>query len=91
MINEQVIEWLKQGNWYVECYAYSETYALLCACDDAGIKWRTGVKATDFIPNTLDLLKKFVIEQQVRVFYAPYNHIVEKMDMKTSLAGSLMQ
>ncbi|OTP82391.1 hypothetical protein [Gilliamella apicola] len=57
MTNEQVIEQLKQGNWYVECYAYSETYTLLCACDDAGIKWRTSVKATDFIPKALDLLE----------------------------------
>ncbi|PXZ04379.1 hypothetical protein [Gilliamella apicola] len=90
MTNEQVIERLKQGNWYVECYAYSETYTLLCACDDAGIKWRTSVKATDFIPKALDLLE-IGCRTAGRVFHAPYNHIVEKMDMKTSPTGSLMQ
>lgn len=50
MVNEQVIERLKQGNWYVECKTEQEADLLLQACDDAGITWNFGYKATEFKP-----------------------------------------
>lgn len=50
MTNEQVIERLKQGNWYVECKTEQEANLLLRACDDAGITWNVGHKATEFKP-----------------------------------------
>lgn len=50
MVNEQVIERLKQGNWYVECKTEQEADLLLRACDDAGITWNFGYKATEFKP-----------------------------------------
>lgn len=50
MVNEQIIERLKQGNWYVECKTEQEADLLLRACDDAGITWNFGYKATEFKP-----------------------------------------
>lgn len=49
MVNEQVIERLKQGNWYVECKIEQEADLLLRACDDAGITWNFGYKATESV------------------------------------------
>lgn len=50
MTNKEVIARLKQGNWYVECKTEQEANLLLRACDDAGITWNVGHKATEFKP-----------------------------------------
>ena len=46
MINQQVIERLKQKKWYVECQTNQEVDLVLHACDDAEIKEESGEKAT---------------------------------------------
>lgn len=46
MVNEQVIERLKKKNWYVECKTKKDADLVLQACDDAGITWLFGDKAT---------------------------------------------
>ena len=51
MINEQVIERLKKGDWYVECKAEQDADLVLQACDEARIKWRDGDKATEYKPS----------------------------------------
>ena len=48
MINQQVIERLKLKNWYVTCQNEQECNLVLQACDDAGIKWLSGEKATSW-------------------------------------------
>ena len=50
MINEQVIERLKQSNWYVECKTEQDADLVLQACDDAEITWAAGEKATEWHP-----------------------------------------
>ncbi|OTQ74732.1 MULTISPECIES: hypothetical protein [unclassified Gilliamella] len=50
MVNEQVIERLKKGDWYVECKAEQDADLVLQACDEARIKWRNGYKATEYKP-----------------------------------------
>ena len=37
MINEQVIERLRRGDWGIECNSAEEVDAVLHACDEAGI------------------------------------------------------
>lgn len=46
MINQQVIERLKQKKWYAECQTKQEVDLVLHACDDAEIKEESGEKAT---------------------------------------------
>lgn len=50
MISNAVKERLLQKNWYVECKTEQEANLLLLACDDAGITWNVGHKATEFKP-----------------------------------------
>ena len=50
MVNKQVIERLKKGDWYVECKAEQDADLVLQACDDAGITWLFGDKATERKP-----------------------------------------
>lgn len=50
MTNEQVIERLKLKNWYVTCQNEQECNLVLQACDDAGITWASGEKATECYP-----------------------------------------
>ena len=50
MISNAVKERLLQKNWYVECKTEQEANLLLRACDDAGITWNVGHKATEFKP-----------------------------------------
>ena len=50
MINQQVIERLKLKNWYVTCQNEQECNLVLQACDDAGITWASGEKATECYP-----------------------------------------
>ena len=50
MTNEQVIERLKQGNWYVHCQTKRESDLILQSCDEAGLEWSGGQKATEFTP-----------------------------------------
>lgn len=47
MVNEQVIERLRLKNWYVTSQNKQETSLVLQACDDAGITWTDGEKATE--------------------------------------------
>ena len=51
MFNEQVIEWLPQNDWIIECESAEKVYWLLQACEEAGIKCRSGRRATKFKPN----------------------------------------
>ena len=51
MVNEQVIERLQQGDWYVECKTEQDANLILQACDEAGITWRDGDKATEYTPD----------------------------------------
>lgn len=53
MISNEVKERLLQRDWYVHCQTKQESDLLLQACDDAGITWRTGDKATAFNPYIL--------------------------------------
>ena len=50
MVNEQVIERLKKKNWFVTSQNKQETSLVLQACDDAGIIWTDGEKATEWFP-----------------------------------------
>ena len=50
MISNEIKERLLQKNWYVEWKTEQEVNLLLQACDDAGITWNTGQKATEFKP-----------------------------------------
>lgn len=50
MISNEVKERLLQKDWYVECKTEQEANLLLRACDDAGITWNFGHKATEFQP-----------------------------------------
>lgn len=51
MFNEQVIEWLPQNDWIIECESAEKVYWLLQACEEAGIKCRSGRRATKLKPN----------------------------------------
>lgn len=50
MVNEQVIERLKLKDWYVTCQNKQDARLVLQACDDAGITWASGHKATEWCP-----------------------------------------
>lgn len=50
MISNEIKERLLQKDWYVECKTEQEANLLLRACDDAGIIWNAGQKATEFKP-----------------------------------------
>ena len=50
MNHEQIIERLKQGNWYVHCQTKRESDLILQSCDEAGLEWSGGQKATEFTP-----------------------------------------
>ena len=50
MTNEKVIERLKLKNWYVTCQNKQKSSLVLQACDDAGITWASGEKATEWCP-----------------------------------------
>ena len=50
MTNEKVIERLKLKDWYVTCQNKQESNLVLQACDDAGITWSAGEKATEWCP-----------------------------------------
>lgn len=51
MISNEVKERLLQKNWYVEFKTEQEVDLLLRVCDDAGITWDAGQKATEFKPD----------------------------------------
>lgn len=51
MFNEQVIEWLPQNDWIIECESAEIVDWLLQACEEAGIKCRSGRRATKLKPN----------------------------------------
>ena len=48
--NEQVIERLKKGGWYVVCKTEQDVDLLLLVCKKAGLKWIDGSEATDCKP-----------------------------------------
>ena len=50
MINQQLIERLKQKNWYVKCQNKQDARLVLQACDDAEITWAGGEKLTEWYP-----------------------------------------
>ena len=50
MNHEQIIERLKQGNWYVRCQTKRESDLILQSCDEAGLEWSGGQKAVEFTP-----------------------------------------
>lgn len=50
MVNEQVIERLKKGDWYAECNTEQDADLLLQACDESGITWCNGWKTTERKP-----------------------------------------
>ena len=47
MISNEVKERLLQRGWYVECKTEQEADLLLQACNESGITWCTGCKATE--------------------------------------------
>ena len=49
MINQQVIERLKQKNWFVTSQNKQETSLILQTCDDAGIIWTDGEKSNGMV------------------------------------------
>lgn len=50
MVNERVIERLKEGDWYAECNTEQDADLLLQACDESGITWCNGWKTTERKP-----------------------------------------
>ena len=50
MISNEVIERLKKKNWFVTSQNKQEASLVLQACDDAGITWADGEKATEWFP-----------------------------------------
>ena len=50
MISNKVIERLKKKNWFVTSQNKQEASLVLQACDDAGITWADGEKATEWFP-----------------------------------------
>lgn len=50
MISNKVIERLKRKNWFVTSQNKQEASLVLKACDDAGITWADGEKATEWFP-----------------------------------------
>lgn len=50
MISNEVKERLLQKDWYVECKTKQDANLILQACDEAGITWRDGNKATEYKP-----------------------------------------
>lgn len=58
MANEQLIEQLRQGNWYVVCETVEKADLLLQTCEKAGLKWnKIFKKATEFNPFKILSLK----------------------------------
>lgn len=58
MANEQVIERLRQGDWYVVCETVEKSDLLLQACEKAGLKWnKIFKKATEVNPFKILSLK----------------------------------
>lgn len=53
MISNEIKERLLQKDWYVECKTKQDTDLVLQACDDAGIIWQDGDKATEYEPYNL--------------------------------------
>ena len=47
MISNEIKEKLLQKNWYVDCKTEQNADLLLQACDESGITWCTGCKATE--------------------------------------------
>ena len=76
MVNEQVIEWLPQNDWIIECESAEKVDWLLQACEEAGIKCRSGRRATKFKPNA----KKYPI---IIIYCAEDKTIHQGMESKT--------
>ena len=73
MINEQVIERLKKGDWRVECKTEQDANLVLQACDEAGITWAAGQKATEWCPfETYPLEIGFYKDSDCITFYNLY-------------------
>lgn len=72
MVNEQVIERLRRGDWSIRCNTEQRVNWVLQACDDAKIKWALGQKATEC----------FLSEPYPRIicFYKDYNGIIGDID-----------
>ena len=50
MISNEVKERLLQKDWHVHCQTKQESDLLLQACDEAGLRWSEGEKATGYCP-----------------------------------------
>ena len=50
MISNEVKERLLQKDWYVHCQTKQKSDLLLQACDEAGLRWSEGEKATGYCP-----------------------------------------
>ena len=48
MTSKKIIERLQQKNWYITCTTPQELSLVLQVCDDAGIKWLSGERATEW-------------------------------------------
>lgn len=51
MFSNEIIAQLKQNDWIIECESAEKVDWLLQACEEAGIKCRSGRRATKFKPN----------------------------------------
>ena len=80
MFNEHVIEWLPQNDWIIECKSAKKVEWFLQACEEAGIKCRSGRRATKFKPNA----KKYPI---IIIYCAEDKTIHQGMESK---AGALV-
>ena len=76
MFNEQVIEWLPQNAWYVECKTKQDVDLLLLVCKKAGIKWINGSEATEFKPYEHDPLSLYICycNHDRSIFYVTDNN-----------------
>ena len=50
MVSNAVKERLLQKDWFVHCQTKQESDLLLQACDEAGLRWSEGEKATGYCP-----------------------------------------
>ena len=80
MFSNEIIAQLKQNDWIIECESVEKVYWLLQACEEAGIKCRSGRRATKFKPNA----KKYPI---IIIYCAEDKTIHQGMESK---AGALV-
>lgn len=81
MISNKVIERLKKKNWFVTSQNKQEASLVLQACDDAGITWADGEKATEWFPFEKYLLYIGFFNDENGITRSHYN-LYEKCELE---------